>query len=114
MKAELKENQTEMAREQKEMQRELKEIQREAMEEARIHAREAQVEVREAQREAQRHVHEERSKMIAKGAKNRKYEVQRIMRDRQKVKIKKTLRIKVPRNAKLEMDVDYCKITTIN
>jgi len=100
-------------REQKEMQREMKEIQREAMEEARIHAREAQAEAREAQRVAQREIQVERSAMIAKGAKEREFEVQRIMRDRQKVKIKKILRIKVPRNAKLEMDVDYCKISTI-
>jgi len=39
--------------------------------------------------------------------------VKRILENRQKVKIKKTLRIKVPKNAKLEMDVDYCKISTI-
>lgn len=102
LKKELKESQVEMMREQKEMQRE-------AMEEARIQAREVQVQAREAQREIQI----ERSVMIAKGAKEREFEVQRIMRDRQKVKIKKTLRIKVPRNAKLEMDVDYCKISTI-
>lgn len=109
LKKELKESQVEMMREQKEMQREMKEMQREAMEEARIQAREVQVQAREAQREIQI----ERSVMIAKGAKEREFEVQRIMRDRQKVKIKKTLRIKVPRNAKLEMDVDYCKISTI-
>ena len=118
LKVELKESQAELAREQQEIQRELREIQREAMEEARIHARQAQIEAREVQREAQRnaqrHVQEERARMIEKGAKAREFEVQRIMRDRQKVKIKKTLRIKVPRNAKLEMDVDYCKITTIN
>lgn len=109
LKKELKENQAELMREQKEMQKEMREIQKEAMEEARIHAKEAQAEVREAQRQAQK----ERSVMIAEGAKKREFEVQRIMRDRQKVKIKKTLRIKVPRNAKLEMDVDYCKISTI-
>jgi len=127
LKAELKENQSEMIKDQKEMQKELKEIQREAMEEARMHAREAQVHAREAQadmREAQaearevhrveqRNVHKERERMIEEGAKAREYEVQRIMRDRQKVKIKKTLRIKVPRNATLKMDVDYCKISTI-
>lgn len=117
LKAELKESQAEMMREQKEMQREIKEIQREAMVEARMQAREAQLEAREiqreAQREAQRQTLEQREQMIEKGAKTREYEVQRIMRDRQKIKIKKTLRIKVPRNAKLKMDVDYCKITTI-
>ena len=109
LKEELKGNQALMIIEQKEMQKEMREIQREAMEEARVHAREAQAVAREAQRKVQK----ERSAMIAEGAKVREYEVQRIMRDRQKVKIKKTIRIKVPRNAKLEMDVDYCKISTI-
>jgi len=109
LKAELKENQAKMAIEQREMQNELREIQREAMEEARVQAREAQAQARVAQRQVQK----ERAAMIAEGAKAREYEVQRIMRDRQKVKIKKTLRIKVPRNAKLEMDVDFCKISTI-
>ncbi len=113
IKEELKENQVEIARHQKEMQREMKEIQREAMQEARTHVREAQMEARESQREVQRQVHEERARMIEKGAKEREYEVHKILRDRQKVKITKTLRIKVPKNAKLEMDVDYCKITTI-
>ena len=113
LKAELKENQAEIVREQREIQKEIREIQREAMQEARIHAREAQIEAREAQREAQRRVMEDRARMIEKGAKTREYEVQRIMRDRQKVKIKKTLRIKMPRNARLELDVDYCKISTV-
>lgn len=113
LKAELKENQAIMLKEQEEMQKEMREIQREALEEARVHAREAQAEAREAQRKAHRDVQRERSAMIAKGAKARESEIQRIIRDRQKVKIKKTLRIKVPRNAKLEMDVDYCKISTI-
>ncbi len=101
-----KEIQQEIAKSQKKMQQELKEIQKEAVEEALIHAR-------EAQREAQREIHRERSRMIEEGAKEREYQVQRIIRDRQKVKIKKTLRIKVPKNAKLEMDVDYCKISTV-
>ena len=113
LKAELKESQAEIAREQKELQKEIREIQREAMEQARVAQREAMEQARVAQREAQKQMQKERSAMIAKGAKAREYEVQRIMRDRQKVKIKKILRIKVPRNAKLEMDVDYCKISTI-
>ena len=79
------------------------------MEEARIHAREAQLEVREAQNQAR----EERAMIVAESARESEYEVKRILENRQKVKIKKTLRIKVPRNAKLEMDVDYCKISTI-
>jgi len=109
IKEELKENQVEIARQQKQMQREIKEVQREAMEEARMYTREAQMEAREGQKQ----VREERARMIEKGAREREYQVQRILQDRQKVKIKKTLRIKVPRNAKLEMDVDYCKISTI-
>lgn len=109
IKKELKESQAEIAREQKKMQKEIREIQREAMEEARLHAREAQVQVREAQNQAR----EERIRVVAESAREREYEVKRILENRQKVKIKKTLRIKVPRNAKLEMDVDYCKISTI-
>jgi len=109
IKKELKESQAEIAREQKKMQKEIREIQREAMEEARLHAREAQVQVREAQNQ----VREERTRVVAESAREREYEVKRILENRQKVKIKKTLRIKVPRNAKLEMDVDYCKISTI-
>ncbi|MCA0932075.1 hypothetical protein LCM02_06405 [Lutimonas saemankumensis] len=101
-----------MHEEQRKIQIEMKEIQKEAMKQAReaqLMAREAH---REAEREARRHMTEERARMIEKGAKEREREVQRIIRDRQKVKIKKTLRIKVPKNAKLEMDVDYCKIIT--
>ena len=109
IKKELKESQAEIAREQKKMQKEIREIQREAMEEARLHAREAQVQVREAQNQAR----EERTRVVAESAREREYEVKRILENRQKVKIKKTLRIKVPKNAKLEMDVDYCKISTI-
>ena len=113
LKAELKQSQAEIAREQREIQREMKEVQREAMEQAREAQREAMEHARVAQRKAQKEMQKERSAMIAEGAKAREYEIQRIMRDRQKVKIKKTLRIKVPKNAKLEMDVDYCKISTI-
>lgn len=109
IKRELKANQAEMVRQQKQMQREVKEIQREAMEEARLHAREAQAHMREAQN----HAREERAMIATESAREREYEVKRILENRQKVKIKKTLRIKVPKNAKLEMDVDYCKITTI-
>lgn len=109
---ELKKNKVVMAEEHRKMHIEIKEMQKEAMKQA----REAQVKAREAHREAEiearKQMTEERARMIEKGAKERQKEVQRIMRDRQKVKIKKTIRIKVPRNAKLEMDVDYCKIIT--
>lgn len=120
IKKELKANQAVIAREQQKMQKEIREIQREAMKEAQLAQREAMAaqreamqQQREAQREAHRHAHAERERMIEERAEEREYEVQRILRDRQKVKIKKTLKIKVPRNAKLEMDVDYCKISTI-
>ena len=113
LKVELREKQVEMAKEQREMEKELREVRREAMEQARLAQREAMQQAREAQRNVEKEMQKERSAMIAKGAKTREFEIQRIMRDRQKVKIKKTLRIKVPKNAKLEMDVDYCKISTI-
>jgi hypothetical protein len=109
IKRELKENQVEMARQQKEMQREIKEMQKEVMQEARLHAREAQMEAREVQR----HVREENVRVRSESDREREHEVKRIIENRQKVKIKRTLIIKVPRNAKLEMDVDYCKISTI-
>ncbi|MGI9533131.1 hypothetical protein [Lutimonas sp.] len=115
IKKELKENQAEMAKQQKKLQLEIKEMQREAMEEARLHAREAQKQAREEQmkvREEQRNVRAEHQRSVT-SAHERENEVKRIIENRQKVKIKKTLRIKVPRNAKLEMDVDYCKISTI-
>lgn len=113
LKEELKESQLKLAKEQKEMAKELKEIHKEAMEEVRIQLKEARTQAELSKKEALVQAHKERSRMIEEGAVAREYEVQRILRDRQKVKIKKTLRIKVPRNSKLEMDVDYCKISTI-
>ena len=109
VKRELKENQVQMARQQKEMQREIKEMQKEVIQEARLHVREAQMEAREVQR----HVREENVRVRSESDREREHEVKRIIENRQKVKIKRTLIIKVPRNAKLEMDVDYCKISTI-
>jgi len=109
IKRELKENQVQMARQQKEMQREIKEMQKEVIQEARLHVREAQMEAREVQR----HVREENVRVRSESDREREHEVKRIIENRQKVKIKRTLIIKVPRNAKLEMDVDYCKISTI-
>lgn len=100
VKEELKESQAELAKQQKEMQ---KEIQKEI--------KEAQKEVQQARQEIQWKV-DESARARDESAREREYQVQRIMKDRQKVKVKKTLIIKVPRNAKLEMDVDYCKITT--
>ena len=43
----------------------------------------------------------------------RESEIQRIIEKRQEIKIKRIIKIKVPKNAKLEMDVDYCKISTL-
>lgn len=98
---------------QKEIQREIEraklEVQK-AMKEVRKEMIEAEVKVK---REIEHHK-AERKKMIEIGAKEREYQVKKIMEKRHKVKVKKTIRIKVPKNARLEMDVDYCKITTIN
>ena len=94
LKKELKENQMELAMNQKEIQREIKEAQREV-----------QREMKMANEEMKREVHREASE--------REHEVMRIMEDRQKVKVKKRLIIRVPKNAKLELDVDYCKISTV-
>ena len=113
LKAELKKNNAEMAMNQKEMQREIErakvEVQK-AMKEVRKEMIEAEVKVK---REME-HYKAERQRMIEKGAKEREYQVKKIMEKRHSVKVKKTIRIKVPKNARLEMDVDYCKITTIN
>jgi len=116
LKEELKENQMELAMNQKEIQREIKEAQREVhremkmasqemKQEMRVAQKEMQKEIKEAQKEMQREIHRETSE--------REHEVIRIMEDRQKVKVKKRLIIRVPKNAKLELDVDYCKISTI-
>jgi Skp family chaperone for outer membrane proteins len=121
IKKELKESRSELAQRQKEMKIEIREAQREELEKARIHAREVQreamqearIHAREAQQQVREEMQRERQRAIEEGAREREYQVQRILRDRQKVKIKKTLRIKVPKNAKLEMDVDYCKISTV-
>ncbi len=113
LKEELKENRAEMVMNQKEMQKEIERAKREvekAMKEVRKEMIEAEVKVKEemAQYNAERKI------MIEKGAKEREYQIKKIMEKRQKVKVKKTIRIKVPKNARLQMDVDYCKITTIN
>jgi len=113
IKAELQANHLEMAGDQKELKMEIKEAHREALEAQREALEEARIHAREAQNEARMHMNEERHRAIEESARARENEVQRIIRDRQRVKVKRTLRIKVPRNAKLEMDVDYCKISTI-
>jgi len=119
LKKELKENQVELAMKQKEIQREIKEAQREVQREMKMVNQEVKKEMYEAQREiheAQREIkmaNEEMKREVHREASEREHQVMRIMEDRQKVKVKKRLIIKVPKNAKLELDVDYCKITTI-
>ena len=112
LKEELKENRAEMALSQKEMQKEMEiakaEVQK-AMKEVRKEMMEVEVKVKKEMEQYEA----ERKKMIEKGAKEREYQIKKIMEKRQKVKVKKTIRIKVPKNARLQMDVDYCKITTI-
>jgi len=51
---------------------------------------------------------------VEKEVMKRQTEIQKILAERQKIKVKRTLKVKMPKNAKLEMDVDYCKITTVN
>lgn len=119
LKEELKENQMELAMNQKEIQREIKEAQREVQREMKMANKEMKEEMHEAQREMQKAREEMREAQfqaraeIHRETSEREHEVMRIMEDRQKVKVKKRLIIRVPKNAKLELDVDYCKISTI-
>jgi len=116
LKKELKENQVELEMNQKEIQREIKEAQREMQREMKTANVEMQREIKMANAEMKKELHEAQFQAraeIHREASEREHEVIRIMEDRQKVKVKKRLIIKVPKNAKLEMDVDYCKITTI-
>ena len=123
LKEELKENQVELAMNQKEIQREIKEAQREMQREMKTANAEMQremkmanAEMKKANAEMKKEMHEAQFQAraeIHREASEREHEVIRIMEDRQKVKVKKRLIIRVPKNAKLEMDVDYCKITTV-
>lgn len=128
LKKELKENKAEIEINQKEIQREIQEAQEEVQREMKMAQKEVQEAQKEMQREIQREVKLAQKEMqrevsraqlearaeIERSRSEREHEVRRIMRDRQKVKVKKTLIIKVPKNAKLEFDVDYCKISTTN
>lgn len=123
LKEELRENQAELAMNQKEIQREIKEAQREvqremkmANEEMKKEMYQAQKEIKLAKEEIKKEVYRaqlEARAEIHREVSEREHEVMRIMEDRQKVKVKKRLIIRVPKNAKLELDVDYCKITTL-
>jgi hypothetical protein len=57
---------------------------------------------------------EKKARVMEKEMQERQSEIQKILEKRQKIKVKRTLKVKLPKNAKLEMDVDYCKITTVN
>jgi hypothetical protein len=117
LKKELKENQAEIAIQQKEIQQEVREAQKEVQKEMKQVQKEIQEEIKQAQKEMKKEMYRaqlEAKTEIERNASEREHEVRRIMNERQKVKVKKTLVIKVPKNAKLEFDVDYCKISTVN
>lgn len=116
LKQELKRNREELLG-QKEIQQEVIEAQKEVQKEMKQVQKEMQEEMKQAQKEMKKEMYRaqlEAKTEIERNASERENEVRRIMNDRQKVKVKKTLVIKVPKNAKLEFDVDYCKISTIN
>lgn len=116
LKQELKRNREELLS-QKEIQQEVIEAQKEVQKEMKQVQKEMQEEMKQAQKEMKKEMYRaqlEAKTEIERNASERENEVRRIMNDRQKVKVKKTLVIKVPKNAKLEFDVDYCKISTIN
>lgn len=108
LKKELKEKKPELAEQQKQLKKEIIIIQKQAMEEA---AREIEVHAREIE-EHSREIEEQAREMEAE-MRERESEIQRIIEKRQEIKIKRIIKIKVPKNAKLEMDVDYCKISTL-
>lgn len=99
LKAQMKKNHAKMSEKHKELQRKkMIEAREEAKVKAEKYAKEAEMEAREMEKEMR----------------ERQGEIQKILEKRQQIKVKRTLKVKVPKNAKLEMDVDYCKITTVN
>lgn len=104
----IKEEQQRIKEEQKRMHE--KEVQRQKE----LH-QEREKQMREREREmARREVEmKERRQEMEERAQEREVAIRRIMEDRQKVKVKRKLRIRVPRNARLELDVDYCKISKV-
>jgi hypothetical protein len=109
LKEELKESHLEMAEQQKEMEKQIIVIREEARAQA-----ERQEERHAVEIERQAQLAEMEARKMEKEVMKRQTEIQKILEKRQKVKVKRTLKIKMPKNAKLEMDVDYCKITTVN
>lgn len=102
LKEELKLKHHEMAEQQKEIQKRVIVIQEQAR-------KDAEKEIEKYARKAEKEAREVEEQMRA-----RQDEIQKILDKRQKIKVKRILKVRVPRNAKLEMDVDYCKITTVN
>ena len=101
LKEELKKNEKLYEQQHKEMAKRMEEAQKKYEEQ---YAEKAEKMALEAQKQAER---------MEKKLQEREYEIQRIVEERQKVRVKRTLKIKVPKNARLIMDVDYCKIITI-
>ncbi len=109
LKEELKESHLEMDEKHKEMEKQIIVIQ----EQARVKAeREVERQAKEIERQAK--MAERQAREVEKEVMKRQTEIQKILAERQKIKVKRTLKVKMPKNAKLEMDVDYCKITTVN
>lgn len=101
LKKELKDKKPELAEQQKQLNKEIIIMQKQAMVEA---ARDIEAQAREI---------EEQTREMEAEMRERESEIQRIIEKRQEIKIKRIIKIKVPKNAKLEMDVDYCKISTL-
>ena len=108
LKKELKEKKPELAEQQKRLNKEIIIMQKQAME---VAARDIEAQTREIE-EQSREVEAEMREVKAE-MRERESEIQRIIEKRQEIKIKRIIKIKVPKNAKLEMDVDYCKISTL-
>lgn len=109
LKQELKESHLEMAEKHKEMEKQIIVIQEQAWAKA---EREVEQQAREIERQAK--MAEKEAREVEKEVMKRQTEIQKILAERQKIKVKRILKVKMPKNAKLEMDVDYCKITTVN
>lgn len=106
--AEISERHAEMRERQMEMEKRAMERQKEAIERQAELMKKQEMRMEEIVERAEAQA-ERAEAMIAE----RETEIRRILEERQKVKVKRILKIKVPKNAKLVMDVDYCKITTI-
>jgi len=115
LKKELKEKKPELVEQQKQLKKEIIIIQKQAMEEAarEIEAHAREIEEQSKEMEAEMREVEAEMREVKAEMRERESEIQRIIEKRQEIKIKRIIKIKVPKNAKLEMDVDYCKISTL-